>query len=129
MALPPLTYAELLGDKIARHKSMSWLVNTGWSGGAYGEGQRIKLAPPAPLFAPSSAAPAERPNQPHPVFGVQVPLTCPGVPTEILDPRQTWKNPVAYDQTAQKLAGMFDRNFQENAPDAPSEITAAGPKV
>jgi phosphoenolpyruvate carboxykinase (ATP) len=66
--------------------------------------------------------------QADPVFGISVPNACPGVPSEILQPRQTWKDPAAYDRKALELAKMFAQNFQENAPDAPAEIKAAGPK-
>ena len=130
MALPPLTYAELLGEKIARHKVDVWLVNTGWSGGAYGEGQRIKLAYTRSIVrAILSGELKAVQTRPDPVFGVQVPLNCPGVPNEILDPRQTWKKPAAYDKAAKKLAGLFESHFKENAPEAPSEIQAAGLKM
>ncbi len=129
MALPPLTYAQLLGEKIARHQVEVWLVNTGWSGGPPGQGHRIKLGHTRAIVrAVLSGGLNAVESQPHPVFGVQVPMACPGVPTEILDPRRTWKDPSAYDQEARKLAGLFDRNFQENAPDAPPEIKAAGPR-
>jgi phosphoenolpyruvate carboxykinase (ATP) len=129
MALPPLTYAQLLGEKIARHKAEAWLVNTGWTGGPYGEGRRIKLADTRAIVrAILTGGLKNVPTQPHPVFGVLVPNSCPGVPPEMLDPRRTWKDPAAYDRTAQKLAGMFDRNFKENAPDAPPAIKAAGPR-
>jgi phosphoenolpyruvate carboxykinase (ATP) len=130
MALPPLTYAQLLGEKIARHKVQVWLVNTGWSGGAYGEGHRIKLAHTRAIVRAVLSGELEAaPTRPDPIFGVQVPLSCPGLPSEILNPRQTWKDPAAYDRAARKLAGMFEQNFQENAPDAPADIRAAGMKL
>ncbi len=130
MALPPLTYAELLGEKIQRHNVDVWLVNTGWSGGAYGVGQRMKLAyTRAIVRAVLSGALKGVATRLDPVFGVEVPTECPGVPKEILDPRQTWKDPAVYDQTARKLAMMFEKNFRENAPEAPEEIREAGLKM
>ena len=129
MALPPLTYAQLLGERIAKHNVAVWLVNTGWSGGPYGQGQRIKLSTTrAMVKAVLSGALTDVPMRPDPVFGIGVPLSCPGVPAEILAPRSTWKDPMAYDLKARELAGMFASNFNENASDAPSEVIEAGPK-
>ena len=130
MALPPLTYAQLLGERIAKHNVAVWLVNTGWSGGSYGQGQRIKLSFTRSMVkAVLSGAMTDAPMKADPVFGINVPQSCPGVPAEILAPRQTWKDPAAYDQKARQLAGMFESNFKENASDAPSEVRQAGPKV
>lgn len=128
MALPPLTYAQLLGEKIARHNVDVWLVNTGWSGGAYGQGQRIKLTDTRSIIrAILNGSLKEVPTRQDPVFRVNVPLGCPGVADEIVNPRQTWKDPSAYDRTADKLAGMFQRNFTESALEAPTDIKAAAP--
>lgn len=130
MALPPLTYAQLLGEKITRHQVEVWLVNTGWSGGAYGEGHRIKLAHTRAIVRAilGGSLKADGTRR-HPVFGIHVPATCPDVPAQILDPRQTWKNASAYDQAAAKLAWMFESNFQQNAAGVPPEIKAAGPAI
>jgi len=129
MALPPLTYAQLLGEKIAKHNVAVWLVNTGWSGGPYGTGRRIKLsATRAMVKAVLSGAMKDVPMTEDPIFGVGVPISCPGVPSEILAPRKTWKDTAAYDQKARELAGMFERNFTENASDAPVEVREAGPR-
>jgi len=129
MALPPLTYAQLLGEKIAKHNVAVWLVNTGWSGGPYGTGQRIKLSVTrAMVKAVLSGAMKDSPMNADPIFGIGVPVSCPGVPSEILDPRKTWEDPAAYDQKARELAGMFERNFNENASDAPNEVQEAGPR-
>jgi phosphoenolpyruvate carboxykinase (ATP) len=128
MALRPTTYARLLGDKISRHYVDVWLINTGWSGGPYGEGERIKLElTRAMVKAVLSGALKNVPTIPHPVFGVAVPSSCPGVPSEILDPRNTWKDEAAYDRKADELAAMFEKNFAENAGDASPEIRQAGP--
>ena len=130
MALPPLTYAQLLGERIAKHNVAVWLVNTGWSGGPYGTGQRIKLsATRAMVKAVLSGAMKDVPLNPDPIFGIGVPVSCPGVPPEILAPRKTWKDPAAYDKKARELAGMFESNFRENAGDAPDEVRDAGPTV
>lgn len=130
MALPPLTYSQLLGEKIARHNVDVWLVNTGWSGGAPGEGQRIKLAHTRAIIRAILGGTLRGcETTPDPVFRVNVPVACAGVPAEILNPRQTWKDAAAYDRTAEKLAGMFARNFDENAAEAPSAIKAAGPSA
>ncbi len=128
MALPPSTYAKLLGEKIAKHDVAVWLINTGWSGGAYGEGHRIKLPlTRAMVSAVLSGQLADVATRPDPIFGVQVPVAVPGVPAEVLEPRKTWKDPAAYDRKARELAGMFRTNFEENAGDAAEEIKNAGP--
>jgi len=129
MALPPTVYAKLLGDKIAKHQVDVWLINTGWSGGSYGQGQRIKLGfTRAMVKAVLSGALHNAATQPHPIFGFSVPQSCPGVPDEIMNPRETWKDKAAYDRKARELAAMFEKNFSENASDAPEEIKKAGPK-
>jgi len=130
MALPPLTYAQLLGERIAKHHVAVWLVNTGWSGGPYGTGQRIKLSSTrAMVKAVLSGSMKDVPLNPDPIFGIGVPVSCPGVPPEILAPRTTWKDPAAYDKKAHELAGMFESNFRENAGDAPDEVRDAGPRI
>jgi phosphoenolpyruvate carboxykinase (ATP) len=89
MALPPLTYAQLLGERIAKHNVAVWLVNTGWSGGPYGTGQRIKLSSTrAMVKAVLSGAMKDAPMNTDPIFGIGVPVSCPGVPSEILAPRR-----------------------------------------
>jgi phosphoenolpyruvate carboxykinase (ATP) len=128
MALPPATYARLLGEKISRHGSDVWLVNTGWSGGAYGQGSRISLAHTRAIVrAILSGSLRDVPTRPDPVFRVAVPAACPGVPTEILQPRATWADPAAYDAMAAKLAAMFRKNFTDNSIEAPDGIREAGP--
>ena len=128
MALPPSTYARLLGEKIQKHNVAVWLINTGWSGGPYGKGQRIKLAltrtmVSAVLSGKLSDVEARR----EPTFGLQVPVTVPEVPSELLNPRNTWKAQNDYDLKARELANMFETNFRENASDAPASIRNAGP--
>ena len=130
MALPPSTYAQLLGDRISKHTVDVWLVNTGWSGGPYGVGQRIKL--PVTRAIVKAVLDGELKNverKQDPIFGMQVPASCPEVPSEVLEPRKTWKDTAAYDRKARDLATMFEKNFKEEASDAPAEVREAGPKV
>ena len=128
MSRHPSVYAKLLGERIASHRVSTWLVNTGWTGGPYGEGRRMKLAHTrAMVRAVLSGALEKVETRAHAVFGVHVPLTCPDVPPEVLDPRGTWADPAAYDRQARKLAGMFDENFRTFAEDVPEEVRAAAP--
>jgi phosphoenolpyruvate carboxykinase (ATP) len=130
MVLSPTVYANLLGQKIAQHQVNVWLVNTGWSGGPYGVGQRMKIAyTRAMVHAALDGSLADVPTRPDPVFGVAVPTTCPNVPTEVLDPRQTWNDPTAYDAQAHKLATMFIENFKTFSDQVSPEVRAAGPVV
>jgi phosphoenolpyruvate carboxykinase (ATP) len=129
MALPPSTYAKLLGEKIAKHKVDVWLVNTGWSGAPYGQGKRIDLRFTRAMVKAILSGKLNRvETRVDPIFGMLVPLSCPFVPEEILNPRDTWKDTLAYDRKAFELAAMFQKNFAENADDAPEEIKSAGPK-
>lgn len=129
MALSPTVYADLLGEKIAQHKVNVWLVNTGWSGGPYGVGHRMKIAHTrAMVNAALNGGLAGVPTKPDPIFGLAVPIACPGVPAEVLDPRQTWSDPAAYDAQARKLAGMFAENFKTFAGQVSKEVGAAGPR-
>jgi phosphoenolpyruvate carboxykinase (ATP) len=129
MALAPTVYAKLLGDKLAKHNVDVWLINTGWSGGSYGQGKRIKLEfTRAMVKAVLSGGLKDAATKPDPTFGIAVPLSCPGVPDEIMNPRNTWTDKAAYDRKARELAVMFEKNFAENAADASAEIKNAGPK-
>lgn len=130
MPLPPSVYANLLKAKIIQHQVGVWMINTGWSGGPYGVGQRIKLdLTRAMVHAILKGSLHKTAMRKDPVFGFDVPESCPEVPSEMLDPRKSWKDPAAYDQKACHLAKMFQENFQQNAPDAAPEIKAAGPKI
>lgn len=130
MAQHPSVYAELLGKKIAEHKVQCWLVNTGWTGGPYGEGHRMKLAHTrATVNAALDGRLAHVEYITDPIFGLQIPTTCPGVPTEVLQPRQTWADPDAYDTQAHKLAAMFIENFKQFADQASTAVAAAGPQI
>jgi phosphoenolpyruvate carboxykinase (ATP) len=126
----PMKYAELLADKIRRHGANVWLVNTGWSGGSYGVGKRLKLAMTrAMIDGIHSGALAHAPSQPDPVFGFDVITQCPGVPAEVLIPRNTWSDGAAYDATAHKLAQLFCNNFRQYEDKVSPEVREAGPKL
>ncbi len=128
LPLPPETYSRILGEKITKHDSRVWLVNTGWTGGPHGVGQRMKLAyTRAMLHAALEGKLDEVPTARDPVFGLEMPLECPGVPAEILNPRSTWTDGDAYDAQAGKLAAMFKENFKTYASQVPEEVQAAGP--
>jgi phosphoenolpyruvate carboxykinase (ATP) len=129
MALNPVVYANLLGERIVRHGTSVWLVNTGWSGGPYGVGERISIAHTrALLHAILRGDLRDGAMREDPVFGFRVPKGCPGVPSEILDPRATWADKAAYDLHARRLAGMFEDNFARFADDVPPEVCATGPR-
>lgn len=129
MSLSPSVYAKLLGEKIAAHHVEVWLVNTGWSGGPYGVGQRMAIAQTrAMVRAALTGALAGVSTKLDPIFGVAVPTACPDVPPEVLDPRSTWTDAQAYDAQANKLAAMFAANFQAFAPTVSDDVRAAGPR-
>jgi len=129
MVLHPTIYAKFLGEKIARHDARVWLVNTGWTGGPYGTGTRMKIAHTrAMIGAALSGALDSVEYDLDPVFNLNVPRSCPGVPAEVLKPRNTWKRPGDYDEQASRLARMFAENFQTFADDAAADVKAAGPR-
>jgi phosphoenolpyruvate carboxykinase (ATP) len=110
----PTTYADMLGDMIALHGTDCWLVNTGWTGGAYGVGTRMNIAHTrAMVRAALSGALAEVPTTTDPIFGLNIPERCPGVPAEVLNPRSTWTDKAAYDAAAREVAKRFEANFQK----------------
>ena len=124
----PMVYARLLGEKIQKHQALCWMVNTGWSGGSFGVGQRMKIAYTRAILTSILCGDLDNVSFDHdPVFGVLVPQTCPGVPTEVLRPRNTWADPLAYDEQAHKLAGMFSSNFEKFGNIVPPEVLKAGP--
>jgi phosphoenolpyruvate carboxykinase (ATP) len=125
----PTRYAALLAEKMARHKADVWLVNTGWTGGAYGWGSRMKLAyTRAILDAIHDGTLAGAPTTPDPVFGLAMVTACPGVPPEMLIPRNTWPDPLAYDAAARKLARLFRENFRAYETSA-LDLSSAGPRA
>ena len=128
MVLHPSFYARQLGEKIRQHQTRCWLVNTGWSGGAYGEGERISIAHTRAIVSAILDGKLENvASEPDPVFGIAVPRECPQVPADILQPRATWKNPQAYDQQARALARLFTEHFVEYEEFAP-ELKAVAPR-
>jgi phosphoenolpyruvate carboxykinase (ATP) len=130
LPLHPTRYATMLGERLKKHNSEVWLVNTGWSGGPYGQGARIKLEyTRAMVRALLDGSLAKVPTQPDPVFGVAVPQSCPAVPSELLRPRDTWKNSSDYDAKARQLANLFQTNFQAYTAQVPESVRHAGPKA
>jgi phosphoenolpyruvate carboxykinase (ATP) len=124
----PSKYAELLAEKMRKHKSRVWLVNTGWGGGAYGTGKRISLRNTRAIIdAIHSGALTKSKTERDPVFGFDIVIECPGVPSEILRPRESWADKSAYDTAAKKLATLFNKNFETYAPGASAEVKAAAP--
>ncbi len=126
----PSVYAELLRARIDRHSSAVWLVNTGWSGGPFGVGQRMKIGlTRAMVHAVLDGSLHGVPTAPDPIFGILVPATCPGVPAEALQPRHTWPDPAAYDAKARELARRFAENFTQFAATVPPGVAEAGPRL
>ncbi|HVK88417.1 MAG TPA: phosphoenolpyruvate carboxykinase (ATP) [Kofleriaceae bacterium] len=126
----PTKYAEMLAEKLRKHGTQTWLVNTGWSGGAYGTGSRIKLKyTRAIIDAIHSGELAKVQTAEDPVFGFHVPVSCPDVPTEMLQPRNTWTNKAAYDEKARKVATLFRENFKKYEAQASAEVRSGGPKL
>jgi phosphoenolpyruvate carboxykinase (ATP) len=123
MALNPVVYGELLREKISRHNVSCWLVNTGWSGGPYGVGNRMKIGYSralvnAALNGTLTAGAFEK----DAFFGLDIPSACPGVPSEVLNPRKTWSDTTLYDETARKLVAMFQENFKKYAAHVPADV-------
>jgi phosphoenolpyruvate carboxykinase (ATP) len=127
---PPAVYAHLLGERLDRHGATVWLVNTGWTGGPFGEGERMPIAATrALLHAALSGALADAAFRTDELFGFEVPTQVPGVEASLLDPRSTWADPEAYDRKARELAQMFRDNFEQFADEAGPGVTAAGPRL
>jgi len=123
-------YARMLGERIGKHGAKVWLVNTGWTGGPYGTGSRMKLAHTRAMLRAALSGALDRGKFIRdPVFGFQVPVSVPDVPEAILTPRATWPDPTAYDAQARKLATMFRENFEHFRAEVPAEVAAAGPVV
>jgi len=124
----PSKYAELLAAKMKQYGTRVWLVNTGWSGGAYGTGKRIKLANTRAIIdAIHNRNLTTAKTQRDPVFGFEVVAECPNVPSEILIPSNTWSDKSAYEATAKKLAGLFNKNFANYLDGVSAEVKSAGP--
>ena len=125
----PGVYAAMLGEKLRTHGAHVWLVNTGWTGGPYGVGRRMSLGHTRSMIQAALAGQLDEvETRTDPVFGLHVPVTVPGVPSSVLNPRDTWDDGEAYDAQAQKLAGMFRENFRQFEDQVPDEVKAAGPQ-
>ncbi len=121
----PTVYARLLGEKIARHEVRCWLVNTGWSGGAYGVGKRMAIAHTRAMVNAAIEGRIPEHFSREPFFGLHVPHEVPGVPTEVLDPRNAWSDKAAYDRQAGNLASLFEENFKRFEAHASPGVLAA----
>jgi phosphoenolpyruvate carboxykinase (ATP) len=129
MVHPPIVYAGLLGKKIDEHQVDVWLVNTGWSGGPYGVGKRMDIAHTrAMIHAALDGSLRDIATETDPHFKLAVPVSCPGVPDEILNPRNTWQDQEEYDRQAEKVAAMFAKNFLRFADQVPDTVANAGPQ-
>src|SRR5579863_384677 len=127
LPLAPRVYAEMLGERLRQHKATCWLVNTGWSGGAFGTGKRMSLKHTRAIVNAALDGRLDRVKfSTEPAFGLSIPTRCPDVPPEILNPRNSWKDKSAYDRQAADLASRFQRNFAQF--DVPDSIRAAGPR-
>ena len=130
MVLHPGVYADLLASKMQEHKANCWLVNTGWSGGPYGEGERMSIKHTrAMIRAILSGSLANVETKPDPVFGLNIPVSCPEVPPEVLIPRNTWKDKDAYDAKARDLARRFNDNFKKFEDGVSEAVRAVAPRV
>lgn len=130
MPLHPTVYAELLADKIRRHNSRVWLLNTGWTGGPPGTGHRMKLKHTRRILSETLEGNLDDVEFEYdPIFDLAIPTKIDGVPGEILVPRNTWDDKEAFDQKARQLAQMFDKNFRQFEEEASRQLVKAGPKV
>ncbi len=129
LPLHPTQYAEMLGDKMEHHETQIWLINTGWTGGEYGEGSRISLKyTRAMITAALTGGLDDVGYETHEIFGLNMPTSCPGVPSDILDPRKTWSDKSSYDEKARNLAKAFNENFKMFEDKANKEILDAAPQ-
>jgi phosphoenolpyruvate carboxykinase (ATP) len=130
LPLHPGQYAEMLGKKMKENKVNVWMINTGWTGGPYGIGNRMKLSFTRAMITAALNGQLDYEHyEVHPVFGVLIPKRCPGVPVNILNPRYTWADRMAYDTAAKKLAEQFIKNFEKYENGVSEEILAAAPKI
>ncbi len=130
LPLHPSKYAEMFGRKIQQHKVNVWLVNTGWTGGSYGTGSRIKLSYTRAMISAALDGSLERMEmETEPVFNLSMPKQCPGVPSEILNPINTWKDKKAFGEKVNFVANLFVRNFGKYSAEISPEILAAAPKI
>jgi len=129
MVWHPNVYAKMLGERIAQHRVRAWLVNTGWTGGPYGVGSRMKIAHTRAMIRAALSGALDAVLFRHEaLFNLEVPTSCPDVPQQLLTPRDTWADAAAYDAQALLLARMFAENFRTFGDGASPEVTAAGPQ-
>jgi phosphoenolpyruvate carboxykinase (ATP) len=125
----PSKYADMLGEHLQRHGSRVWLVNTGWTGGPYGVGRRMRLSHTRAMVRAALAGQLDHiPTETDSIFGLSVPTEVSGVPPEVMRPRDTWADKQAYDAQAARLAEMFARNFAPFAANVSEAVRQAGPK-
>ena len=130
MPLHPTKYAEMLSKKMKDANVTVWLINTGWTGGAYGTGSRMKLKYTRAMITAALNGELDAvPFVNHDVFGIAIPQECPNVPAEILNPRNTWEDKALYDVKAVELAQKFKANFEKFEEFANEEILAGAPKA
>ncbi len=130
MPLDASVYANMLGERIDKYGTKVYLVNTGWTGGPYGTGSRMKLKYTRAMVTAALNGELEKVDYKHDDrFNLEIPVSCPEVPSEILDPKETWADKAAYDEQAKKLAKMFSDNFSKKYPHMPANIAGAGPKA
>ena len=130
LPLHPGIYASMLGERMRNHEVNVWLINTGWTGGQYGVGSRMKLSYTRAMITAALEGKLENVSfETDPVFGLAIPVSCEEVPAEILNPRNTWADKEAYDSTARNLASQFIKNFQKYATGVPEEVMDAAPKL
>lgn len=130
LPLHPGKYASMLGERMRKHEVNVWMINTGWTGGAYGIGSRMKLSYTRAMISAALNGSLDQVEYAvDPVFGFAVPTTCPGVPATLLNPRNTWEINSEYDKAASNLAKLFVVNFEKYAAGVTEEVTAAAPKI
>ena len=128
--MDPSVYANMLGERIQKYNTKVYLVNTGWTGGPYGVGSRMKLKYTRAMVTAALNGSFDNVEYKHDdIFNLDIPQSCPDVPSEIMNPRDTWADKDAYDAQAKKLAKMFQDNFEKKYPNMPENIKAAGPKA
>ena len=130
MPLHPTKYASMLSEKMTKSGVNVWLINTGWSGGGYGVGSRMKLSYTRAMITAAMTGELDGVDYiQHPIFGLNMPVSCAGVPSELLDPRTTWNDSDAYDEAAMELAQKFADNFEQFEAEASEEILSGAPKT
>jgi phosphoenolpyruvate carboxykinase (ATP) len=130
LPLHPGQYAKMFGKKMQEHNVNVWMINTGWSGGPYGEGKRMKLDLTRAMITAALEGKLNNVEyEEHPLFGMAIPKECQNVPADVLNPRNTWADKNAYDEKAKYLAGLFIKNFEKYASGVSQEVLNAAPKI